>query len=187
MDFVIGLQHESDYIEACARNERWAQEVIYKEFYPSMMAICLRYSNNKEDALDILHEGFIKVFKHIGKFKQGTSLGAWIKRIMVNTAIDFYRKNVRRRTEDLDTVYDMSSSAPDAISQMSAQDILNCLQKLTPSYRTVFNLYVIEGYSHKEISEKLDISESTSRSNLVKARGKLKTLLEAKSVINGRE
>ena len=106
---------------------------------------------------------------------------------MVNTAIDFYRKNVRRRTEDLDTVYDMSSSAPDAISQMSAQDILNCLQKLTPSYRTVFNLYVIEGYSHKEISEKLDISESTSRSNLVKARGKLKTLLEAKSVINGRE
>ena len=167
MDFVIGLQHESDYIEACARNERWAQEVIYKEFYPSMMAICLRYSNNK--------------------FKQGTSLGAWIKRIMVNTAIDFYRKNVRRRTEDLDTVYDMSSSAPDAISQMSAQDILNCLQKLTPSYRTVFNLYVIEGYSHKEISEKLDISESTSRSNLVKARGKLKTLLEAKSVINGRE
>jgi RNA polymerase sigma factor (sigma-70 family) len=181
MDFVFQLDQEHNYVSACARNERWAQELIYKEYYPNMMAICLRYSNNKEDALDILHEGFIKVFRHIGKFKEGTSLSAWIKRIMVNTAIDFYRKNVRRRTEDLDKAYDVQSNDPDVFSQMSVKDILFCLQNLTPSYRAVFNLYVIEGYSHKEISEQLEISESTSRSNLVKARTKLKSLLIEKS------
>lgn len=185
MDFVFQLDHEPDYIAACGRNERWAQALIYKEYYPNMMAICLRYSNNKEDALDILHEGFIKVFRHIEKFKDGTSLSAWIKRIMVNTAIDFYRKNVRRRTEDLDTAYSVQSKDPDVFSQISVKDILSCLQNLTPSYRAVFNLYVIEGYSHREISEQLGISESTSRSNLVKARTKLKSLLIEKSADYG--
>ena len=131
MDFVLGLDHEADYIAACARNERWAQEIVYKEYYPIMMSICLRYSNNREDALDILHEGFIKVFKHISKFKQGTSLSAWMKRVMVNTAIDYYRKRVRRRTEDLDTVLDMSSNGPDVVSQMTAEEILVCLQQLS--------------------------------------------------------
>lgn len=177
MDIVFRLDQEQDYISACGRNERWAQELVYKEFYPSMMAVCLRYSNNREDALDVLHEGFIKVFKHINKFNKGTSLQAWIKRIMVNTAIDFYRKNKRRRTEDLDTVYDMSSKNPDVLSQLATKDILACIQQLSPSYRTVFNLYVLEGYSHKEIADQLNISESTSRSNLVKARGKLRAFL----------
>ena len=183
MDFVIRLDKEQDYIAACARNERWAQEVLYKNFYPSMMALCLRYSNNKEDALDILHEGFIKVFKHIKKYQEGTSLAAWIKRIMVNTAIDFYRKKVRRRTEDIDQAYQIKSQTPDIISMMTAEEILACLQQLSPSYRAVFNLYVIEGFSHKEIAQKLNISASTSRSNLVKARTKLKALLIAKSVV----
>lgn len=181
MDFVFKLDLEQDYIAACVRNERWAQEIIYKEYYPKMMAVCLRYSNTKEDALDIMHEGFIKVFRHISKFNQGTSLSAWIKRIMVNTAIDFYRKNIRRRTEDLDFAYGIKSDMPTVISTMTVEEILSCLQQLTPSYRAVFNLYVIEGYSHKEIADQLDISESTSRSNLVKARTKLKSLLAAKS------
>ncbi len=183
MDFVIRLDQEQDYIAACARNERWAQAVLYKKFYPSMMALCLRYSSDKEDALDILHEGFIKVFKHIHKYQEGTSLAAWIKRIMVNTAIDFYRKRVRRRTEDINEARQISSKTPDIISIMAAEEILECLQQLSPSYRAVFNLYVIEGYSHKEIAGKLNISESTSRSNLVKARTKLKSLLIAKSVV----
>jgi RNA polymerase sigma-70 factor (ECF subfamily) len=117
----------------------------------------------------------------MSKFNQGTSLSAWIKRIMVNTAIDFYRKNVRRRTEDLDTAYSLQSHAPNVISHMTVEEILSCLHKLTPSYRAVFNLYIIEGYSHKEIADQLNISESTSRSNLVKARTKLKSLLIAKS------
>lgn len=177
MDFVLKHGSESDVIEACINNERWAQRVLYEEFYPSMMATCLRYSTNREDALDILHDGFIKIFKHIGKYKPGTSLNAWIKRVMINTAIDYYRKNVRRRTEDISEVYDLTNDDPGIVEMLNAKDIIKCLSLLSPSYRAVFNLYVIEGYSHKEIAKKLKISESTSRSNLVKARSKMRDLL----------
>ena len=168
---------EKDFILACARKERWAQQKLYEAFYSSMMNVCLRYSNNHHDAVDILHEGFIKVFRHIGKFEPGTSLSAWIRRIMINTSIDFYRKNLRRRTEDLETAFHLASHEADAISQCSEKEILIAVQQLSPMYRTVFNMYVIEGYSHKEIAEHLQISESTSRSNLVKARARLKQYL----------
>jgi len=168
---------EEAFLKACVRKELWAQKKLYEDFYSSMMGVCLRYSNNKEDAMDILHEGFIKVFKNISKFQPGTSLSAWIRRIMVNTAIDFYRKNIRRRTEDIDQAYQISSNDVDAISQFTEKEILIAVQKLTPAYRTVFNLYIIEGYSHREIAEELGITESTSRSNLVKARAKLQKSL----------
>ncbi len=181
MNIALDLQYEErDLIKACVRQERWAQRVLYEEFYGKMMGVCLRYSDAEEDALDILHEGFIKVFKNIGKYQPGTSLTSWIRRIMVNTAIDYYRKNVRRRTEDIDQAYDLSSQDADAISQCSEKEILEAIQQLSPAYRAVFNLYVIEGYSHKEIAEALDITESTSRSNLVKARLKLKELLTSR-------
>ncbi len=181
MDIVFPIENEeTNLIQACARKERWAQKVLYENFYGKMMGVCLRYSNNSEDALDILHEGFIKVFRHIGRYQPGTSLNAWIRRIMVNTAIDFYRKNIRRRTEDLDTAYDISTKDADAVSRATEQEILEAVQELSPAYRTVFNLYVIEGFSHKEIGQALDITESTSRSNLVKARMKLKDALSAK-------
>lgn len=169
--------NEKGLIQACVRRERWAQKVLYEEYYSRMMGVCLRYATDEQEALDILHEGFIKVFRHVGKYKPGTSLSAWIRRIMVNTAIDYYRKNSRRRTEDMDEAYDISTNDPDAISRCTEQEILEAIQELTPSYRAVFNLYVIEGYAHKEIAELLDITESTSRSNLVKARLKLKEIL----------
>ena len=171
------IQDEQAFIQACIAKERWAQQLLYESFYSNMKAVCNRYANNDDDALDILHEGFIKVFRHIAKYQVGTSLASWIKRIMINTSIDYYRKMTRRRTEDLESQYDLSSSEPDIISQLSAEDIVNALQTLTPAYRNVFNLYVIEGYAHKEIADILDITESTSRSNLVKARNKLRVLL----------
>lgn len=178
MDIALQLKkEEQNLIQACANKERWAQQLLYKEHYSKMMGVCLRYSNNKEDAQDILHEGFIKVFKNIAKYQPGTSITAWIRRIMINTSIDFYRKNVRRRTEDLDQAYSISSSDADAISQVTEKEILESVQKLSPAYRAVFNLYIIEGFSHKEIAGQLEITESTSRSNLVKARMKLKELL----------
>jgi RNA polymerase sigma factor (sigma-70 family) len=184
MDLALRLEFEErDLIQACVARERWAQQKLYEEFYGKMMGVCLRYANNDDDALDILHEGFIKVFKHISSYQPGTALSAWIRRIMVNTAIDYYRKNVRRRTEDLETAYDLSNDDADAISQCNEQDILNAITQLTPAYRTVFNLYVIEGYSHKEIAEQLEITESTSRSNLVKARLKLQAILASKNTI----
>lgn len=178
MDIALNLQHqEKDFITACVNKERWAQKKLYEDHYSKMMGVCLRYSNNREDALDILHDGFIKVFKHISKYQPGTSISAWIHRIMVNTSIDFYRKAIRRRTEDIDNAYDLSGNDADAISQCSEKEILKAVQTLSPAYRAVFNLYVIEGFSHKEIAGQLSITESTSRSNLVKARSKLKAFL----------
>jgi len=180
MNIALPLENEEEgLIQACVRRERWAQKVLYETYYRQMMGVCLRYASDEEEALDILHEGFIKVYRHIKKYQPGTSLTAWVRRIMVNTAIDYYRKNMRRRTEDIEQAYDLSSTDADAISQCSEQEILAAIQELTPAYRAVFNLYIIEGYSHREIADMLHITESTSRSNLVKARLKLKEMLSA--------
>lgn len=171
---------ERDYIEACILKESWALKKLYEDHYSIMFPVCMRYANNDDDALDILHDGFIKVFNNLEKYQIGTSLVAWIKRIMVNTAIDYYRKETRRRTADLDQVVDLSSDDPDVISSLSAEELLSSLQQLSPAYRSVFNMYVIEGYSHKELADILGITESTSRSNLVKARHKLKEIISAR-------
>ena len=184
MDIALpyGYQ-EQDLISACIKKERWAQKMLYEEHYPKMMGVCLRYAGNKDEALDILHEGFIKVFKNLNKYEPGTSLYSWIRRIMVNTAIDYYRKMVRRRTDDIETAYSISTNDADALSQLTEQEILEAIQELSPAYRAVFNLYIIEGYSHRDIAYLLDITESTSRSNLVKARIKLQAKLTAKNMI----
>lgn len=182
MDLVYNLD-ENEFIQACIKQEEWAQKKLYEDHYSMMYPVCMRYAIDNDEALDILHEGFIKVFKNISKYNSGTSLKAWIRRIMVNTAIDLYRKKARKRTESLDTAYTVSTMAPDAISEMSAKEILKALQKLSPAYRTVFNLYIIEGFSHKEVAGILKITESTSRSNLVKARKKLKEILIESRII----
>lgn len=168
---------EVQLINGCLNEERWAQKKLYEKYYGKMMGVCLRYSNNSEDARDIFNEGFVKVFRYLRRYKIGTSLDSWIRRIMINTAIDFYRKAVRHRTEDIEQAQYTPSGGEDAVSKYSAQEIMNVIQKLPPSYRAVFNLYAIEGYSHREVANTLGISESTSRSNLVKARTKLKVML----------
>lgn len=174
MDFALNLERvEKDFISALSRQERWAQQQFYEQHYGKMMGICLRYAGSRDEALDLLHEGFIKAFQNINRYKPGTSLIAWLRTIMVNTCIDYYRKNMRRRTEDIDAVYSVSDDQPDVLSHLTEKEILAAVQELSPAYRAVFNLYVVEGYSHKEIGEALDITESTSRSNLVKARTKL--------------
>jgi len=187
MSLTISLENrERDFIDACIARERWAQKQLYEENYSLLMGVCLRYSSNQDDAMDILHEGFIKILNHIHKYQPGTSLVAWMRRIIVNTAIDYYRMQSRRRTEDLETAFSIQSNDPDALSQLTVQEIIKCIQQLSPAYRSVFNLYVIEGYSHKEIADLLEITESTSRSNLVKARAKLKDLLAVTLGSNGR-
>ncbi len=169
---------EAALIAACLSEERWAQKELYEKHYGKMMGICLRYSNNAEDAKDIINEGYIKVFRYLHRYKVGTSLVGWIRRIMINTSIDFYRKAIRHRTEDIEYAENTKATGEDPISNHSAQEILGLIQKLPPSYRAVFNLYAIEGYSHREVATQLGISESTSRSNLVKARTKLKVMLK---------
>lgn len=178
MDFTINLQdNEKQFVAALMRGDRGAQKVLYETYYGPLMSICQRYAGSEDEAMDLLHESFIKIFKKIGRYESGTALLAWMRRITVNTAIDQYRRNARRRTEDLDQAYSLSSDAPDVFAQFGAREILAAVQKLPPTYRTIFNLYVVEGYSHREIGEQLQITESTSRSNLVKARGKLQKVL----------
>ncbi|HZV68892.1 MAG TPA: RNA polymerase sigma factor [Saprospiraceae bacterium] len=180
MSISISLENqERAFIDACIAKERWAQKQLYEDHYTLLMGVCLRYASNQDDALDILHEGFIKILNNIYKYQPGTSLIAWMRRIMVNTAIDYYRMQTRRRTEDLETAYNVQTNEPDALSKLTVQEIIKCIQRLSPAYRSVFNLYVVEGFSHREIADILEITESTSRSNLVKARSKLKDLLAA--------
>lgn len=181
MSYAINISKadEQIFVQACIANEEWALKKVYEDHYSVMLPVCMRYANCEDDALDILHEGFIKVFRYMSKYNVGTSMGSWIRRIMINTSIDYYRKEKRRRTESLDNAYAVSTREADVISSLNAQEIIKALQKLSPAYRSVFNLYVIEGYSHKEVATMLSITESTSRSNLVKARTKLRDLLAA--------
>jgi RNA polymerase sigma-70 factor (ECF subfamily) len=150
---------------------------LYETHYGRLLGVCLRYSNNSEDARDILNEGFVKVFRFLDRYKIGTSLDGWMRRIMINTSIDFYRKEMRHRSDDLETAQYKISEDTDIVSNYAAQEILKVIQLLPPAYRAVFNLYAVEGYSHKEVADALGITESTSRSNLVKARVKLKEML----------
>ena len=178
MNIAVNLHSsELDIIQACIRKEEWAQQWVYEEFHHSMLGVCMRYASSENEAMDLLHEGFLKVFQNIHHYEPGTVLGAWIRRIMINTSIDYYRKEKRRITSDLEEATCVVLQSSNPLASLSVEEIMTAIQKLSPIYRSVFNLYVIEGFSHKEISEKLVITENTSRSNLVKARIKLKELL----------
>lgn len=171
---------ETDLIEACKKGERKAQKQLYEHFHGLMLAICMRYGKNREEALEIMNSGFLKVFRNIDKFTATGSFEGWIKRIMVNTGIDHYRKHggAIRKIEEVQVNYEVNIIDQNhAISNLGAQEILNLIQKLPPSYRTIFSLYVLEGFGHKEIAEKLGISIGTSKSSLSKARVKLQEML----------
>lgn len=142
-----------------------------------MMGVCMRYANDRDSAMEMVNMGFLKVFDNLEKFqKQGGQLEAWMYRIMVNTAIDYLRKEMRHVHTDIEkSVY--VEDVSDVLSDLSAEQIMQMVNKLTPGYRAVFNLYVIEGYNHYEIGEKLGISEGTSKSNLAKARARLQEMI----------
>jgi len=184
MDLTMNLQNkEADFISACIKNEEWAQKMLYEEYYPKLYPVSIRYTKDSQEALDVLHDGFLKIFKNIGKYKEGTNLEAWLKRIVINTAIDHYRKKSRTRTSDIEDAHDVCTLEADAVSQMNANAILGAISELPDQYRTIFNLFIIEGFSHQEISDKLGINESTSRSNLAKARKRLKKILHEKQIV----
>ncbi|MCA0398783.1 MAG: sigma-70 family RNA polymerase sigma factor [Bacteroidetes bacterium] len=146
------------------------QESLYRKFAGKMYAVCLRYAGNSDDAQDLLQEGFIKVFRNLDKFRHEGSFEGWMRRVFVNTSIEHYRRKVHLNpigeTEE-NRIEDVSVSALD---QLAEKDIVQLVQELSPGYRTVFNLYVIEGYSHKEIGDMLQISEGTSKSQLARAK-----------------
>ncbi len=173
-----------DIVKKCVKGDRKAQHELYKKFYSKMMGVCYRYTNNAEDAKDVLQDGFVKVYINIKKYNFNGSLEGWIRRIMVNTAIDYYRKNKNIFLVSDDDGYILEHNkveSPDSIySQFGEKDIIEAIQSLSPAYQTVFNLYVIEGLQHKEIAKKLNISEGTSKSNLAKAKQNLKRILKKK-------
>ncbi len=172
------------HLGACALNSRESQKVIYSSFYGYAMSICDRYTKNPEDAMEILNDGFLKIFKEIHHYKPAyadvvSSFKGWLRKIMVYTAIDHFRRNQKHQiVTDLDNVaYQLTSVNEDAVEKLTYKEIIQALQDLSPAYQTVFNLFVIGGLSHDEIAGKLDISVGTSKSNLSKARKQLQKIL----------
>ena len=173
---------ENELISGCIRQDRSCQEALYKRFYGKMMGVCLRYAKNRDEASDMLQEGFIKVFTSIRNFASKGSFEGWVRRIIVNTAVDHLRRN-KHEYMIVSTVYAREGDVPDPaeevedenlMNNLSEEEILNAISQLSPAYRTVFNLYVMEELPHKEIADQLGISEGTSKSNLAKARFQLK-------------
>ncbi|MBR9861388.1 sigma-70 family RNA polymerase sigma factor [bacterium] len=173
-----GSNEDLAIVEACKQGDGKAQKRLYDKHAPTMYAICLRYMSNEDEAKDALQEGFIKVFKNIGKFSHTGSFEGWLKRIFVNTSIEQIRK--RKMHYDIN---EMDTNTPEfaknlQMSSMDADKIMELVQQLPSGYRTVFNMYCVDGYSHKEIAEHLGVSENTSKSQLFKARKMLQNWLK---------
>jgi RNA polymerase sigma-70 factor (ECF subfamily) len=161
---------ESDLIRGCIEGNRRMQEELYRRLSPRMYAVCLRYAGNAEEAEDILQEGFIKVFKKLDSFRSEGSFEGWVRRIFVNTAIEHFRRKrylmpVTEKEENT-----IEGKYISVLDELAEKDILALVQELSPGYRTVFNMYVVEGYTHKEIADMLGISEGTSKSQLSRAK-----------------
>ncbi len=181
-----------DLVRLCRENNSTAQEKLYKSFYGVMMNVCLRYAKNPEDAVEILNTGFLKVFQNIDKYVgEGEQLFSWIRKIMVNTALDKIRfeKNRYSNTVPLNINNDANYIENDALSHFGEEDLIRMIQCLPPSSRTVFNMYVFEDYSHKEIAEALNMTVSTSQWHLLNARRilmkQITNINHKESVING--
>ena len=160
------------------------QETLYHRHSPKMYAVCLRYSGNADDAQDLLQDGFIKVFKNLEKYRGDGSFEGWMRRIFVNTAIEHFRKRIKMNTVAEMPENNIEDKEWNAFETLAERDIIQIVQLLSPGYRQVFNMYVIEGYSHKEIGEILGISEGTSKSQLARARGILQKMVQEKLKLN---
>jgi RNA polymerase sigma-70 factor (ECF subfamily) len=176
-------------IKGCIQNERKAQEKLFAMFYGKMLSVCLRYTIDHDSAQEILQDGFIKVFEKIESFDFKGSFEGWLRRIIANTAIDSIRKNKKKPVlfeNDTDFVAEivnpMEEAEIESFRTLKAEIAMEAINKLSPAYKTVFNLYVLEEYTHKEIAEILGISEGTSKSNLAKAKQNLQRIIETKLV-----
>jgi len=168
-----------DVLKACIAGRRASQDLLYHHFAPRMFGICLRYAHDHPTAEDLLQEGFIKVFNKLDMYRYEGSFEGWMKRIFINTAIEHYRKASNRKFfVEIENAEDLSLNNS-ALDDLVASDLMKIVQKLPNGYRTVFNLYAIEGYNHKEISKMLGISEGTSKSQLARARATLKTKIKS--------
>jgi RNA polymerase sigma factor (sigma-70 family) len=170
---------ELELIEACQRQDRRAQQLLFDRYSPLMFGVCKRYVKSREDGEDVLVEAFFKVLTNIQNFKSEGSFEGWIRRIVINEALMFLRKQHNfNMTLEISPQMDTEADPVTAVDELAAQDIVNMLDGLPTGYRTVFNLYAIEGYKHREIAELLGISINTSKSQLILAKKRLQELLE---------
>lgn len=168
---------EKEWIEGARRGDRRSQKAIYDSLSSKMFAVCLRYMSDRESAEDILQDGFVTLFSKLDTFSGDGSFEGWARKIFVNTALmSLRKKDALKNSEDVEAAWDMTSDTPTAVQQIGYEELIKLISELPPGFRTVFNMYIIEGYSHKEIAEALGISETTSRSQLQRAR----TLLQSK-------
>ena len=161
-------------VNKCKAGERKAQELLYKQFAAKMLGVCMRYATDRMEAEDMLQNGFIRVFQKMSDYRGEGSFEGWVRRIMVHSSIEYYRKHHKMmQAVDMDET-DEPSVDPVAMANLDAKDLITLIQQLAPGYRMVFNLYAIEGFSHKEIGEIMSISEGASKSQLSRARAILK-------------
>ena len=165
--------------DLCIKGDGDAQNELYNRYAPKFWGVCLRYAKNQMSAEDIMQEGFIRIFRYLPNFKNKGSFEGWMRRTIVNTAINYYKKNLSsaKETEYFEYMGGKTKDA-DAISNLSYEELLKLIQNLPTGYRTVFNMYIIEGYSHKDIGKALNISENTSKSQLSRARANLQQQLK---------
>lgn len=175
---------EEMLLSGCLKNDALAQQELYYRYSPKMLSVCYRYAKNREDAEDMLQEGFIKVFTQIDKYESRGSLEGWILRIVVHTCINQLKKNKKFADNvDLSHAETLMTREDNIPSLIQAKQVIECIRSLPTGYRTVLNLYAIEGYSHKEIGELLEIEESTSRSQYTRAKNLLEEILIKKNIL----
>src|SRR3954464_2505468 len=176
---------EEAILQGCIKNNAAAQKALYEKYSAKMLVVCYRYAHNREDAEDMLQEGLIKVFSQIHTFESRGALEGWIRRIVVHTCINNLKKN-KRFNESVDIIYANSIQVREESipSIIQAKEVVECIRLLPIGYRTVLNLYAIEGFAHKEIANMLDIEESTSRSQYTRAKSMLEDLLVRKNILH---
>jgi RNA polymerase sigma factor (sigma-70 family) len=181
----MGEEELHQLVRGCLKDDRLSQKLLYKAFYGFAMGICLRYAANRYEASEIMNQGFFKVFKSLSKYDLSKPFKAWLGRIMINTSIDYYRSNLKiAYNEELDKA-DHINDTEFADKNLNYNELLDMISQLPRAYRTIFNLYAIEGYSHEEIGKLLNISIGTSKSNLHKARQKLKAMIAQSNQMPG--
>ncbi|MBK6976064.1 MAG: sigma-70 family RNA polymerase sigma factor [Cytophagaceae bacterium] len=174
-----------EILEGCKQNDRKCQELLYKQYFGFAMSLCLRYSSSREEALEILNDSFLKVFNKINTYDFERPFGTWLKRIVVNTAIDTYRsQNKHYFHHEIDTARGMTVEEVSPNDRLAYDDLLKLVHKLPKNYLANFNLYVIDGYTHEEISKMLGVSVGTSKSNVSRAREMLRRMLESSDKLN---
>lgn len=174
---------EKDLLEGCLKGDNSFQKALYEKYKVQLFRVCLRYAKDKMEAEDMLQDGFIKIFSDLHQYSGQGALGGWLRRVVVNIALQHIRKNKRfQDTVDLEYISNEFQTSEIAHSNLNAQALTKIIQQLPLGYKTVFNLYVIEGYSHKEIAEMLQINVNTSKSQLSKAKAMLRSILEKKMV-----